>query len=160
MVKYLITGGCGFLGFNVASRMLEKKHDVVLCDNLSRRGSEINLEKLKEKYPDLKCYGVEITDVPSVIIKEKPDLIYHFAAQVAVTTSMISPISDFRINAEGTFNVARTAYEQGIPLVFSSTNKVYGDNVNKVPIKELNTRYDFDGLNGIAEDFSIDAKHH
>ena len=98
-----------------------------------------------------------------MIIKERPDLIYHFAAQVAVTKSVTSPISDFKINAEGTFNIARTAYDHNISLIYSSTNKVYGDNVNNVPIKEFEKRYDFDGelsQKGISEEFSIDAKKH
>ncbi len=161
--KVLITGGTGFLGFNLASRLLKAGDNVIVCDNLSRRGAEINLEKLKEGFSFLKFYDAEIEDVPSVIIKEKPDIIYHFAAQVAVTKSVISPIRDFEINGRGTFNIARTAYELGIPLVYSSTNKVFGDNVNHVPIKELETRYDFDGelsQRGISESFSIDARKH
>ena len=159
----LITGGTGFLGSNLARTLLEKGNRVIICDNLSRKGSNDNFLKLKEEYPALVFYGVEISDAPTVITKEKPDLVYHFAAQVAVTTSVISPVSDFRINAEGTFNVARTCGDLNIPFIYASTNKVYGDNVNHVPIKELETRYDYDGSlseKGISEGFSIDAFHH
>lgn len=162
-MKVLITGGAGFLGSNLTRRFLKQGASVILCDNLSRRGAELNHAKLQEDFPFLKNYEVEIGDVPTVIIKEKPDIVYHFAAQVAVTKSVISPVSDFKINAEGTFNIARTCYDHNIPLVFASTNKVFGDNVNKVPLVEHETRYDFDGPykeKGIDEDFPVDAKHH
>ncbi len=162
-MKVVITGGAGFLGINLARKLIKSGASVVLCDNLSRAGAETNLKKLKGEYPLIKVYEVEISDTPSVIIKEKPDIIYHFAAQVAVTKSVTSPISDFKINAEGTFNVARVAYEYNIPLIYASTNKVYGDNVNNVLIKEFEKRYDFDGelsQKGIHEDFPIDAKKH
>jgi CDP-paratose 2-epimerase len=162
-MKVLITGGAGFLGSNLARAFVRSGASVIICDNLSRRGAETNLDNLKKEFPFIELYEVEVNDVPSVIVKEKPEIVYHFAAQVAVTKSITSPISDFKINAEGTFHVARTAHEHEIPLIYSSTNKVYGDNVNKVQIKELATRYDFDGAlsqKGIHEEFPIDAKKH
>ena len=161
--KILITGGAGFLGTNLSKRLLKNNNEVILVDDLSRRGVELNLDFLKKRYPNVKHYQVEINDIAPIIVREMPDVIYHFAAQVAVTTSMISPLDDFRINAEGTFNVARTAGEYNIPVIYTSTNKVYGDNVNNVPIKEMKTRYDFSGKlarKGIDEDFPIDAHHH
>ena len=156
----MITGGAGFLGSNLALFLADQNADLVVIDNFSRRGVEKNYEMLKQKNPHVKFYMVEINDVPAIIHREKPDLIYHFAAQVAVTASVLSPVSDFRINAEGSFNVARTAAEYDIPVIYASTNKVYGDNVNKVPLKEHKTRYDYHGPlkeKGISEDFSIDA---
>jgi CDP-paratose 2-epimerase len=159
----LITGGAGFLGSNLARRLLAQGANVTLCDNLSRKGSERNLEKIKKEFPQIKISTVEIADAPNIIARARPDLVYHFAAQVAVTSSVISPINDFKINAEGTFRVAETAGNFGIPVIYSSTNKVYGDNVNNVPIREMDTRYDFDGElkeRGIDENFSIDAGHH
>lgn len=161
--KILITGGAGFLGTNLIERLIKESSKIIIADDLSRRGVEHNLKYLREKSSKIKHYQVEINDIASVIVHERPDIIYHFAAQVAVTTSMVSPLDDFRINAEGTFNVARTAGEYNIPVVYTSTNKVYGDNVNNVPIKELKTRYDFSGKlakKGVGEDFSIDAPHH
>lgn len=163
MSQVLITGGAGFLGFNTAKRLLDLGNQVILCDNLSRRGSEINYEKLNKIYLNLKSYEVEIDDIPNIIAKERPDLIYHFAAQVAVTKSVISPERDFRINAEGTFKIAKIASDYNIPVIYASTNKVFGDNVNHVPIREFETRYDFDGElkeRGIAENFPIDARSH
>ena len=161
--KILVTGGAGFVGFNMAKRLLESGDYVILCDNLSRRGSEINYEKLNSTYLNLKSYDIEIEDIPNIIVKEQPDLIYHFAAQVAVTKSVISPERDFKINAEGTFKIAKIASDYNIPLIYTSTNKVFGNNVNEVPIRELETRYDFDGElqgMGISQDFPIDSRHH
>lgn len=161
--KVFITGAFGFLGSNLIKRLLDENCEVITCDNLSRRGAELNYESLKKEYKQIENIQVEINDVPVYIVKLKPDLVYHFAAQVAVTTSMISPISDFKINAEGTFGIARTAKEFNIPVIYASTNKVYGDNVNQVPITEMKTRYDFIGdlkRKGINEGFSIDAFHH
>lgn len=163
MKKILITGGAGFLGYNLSVYLLEKGFEVLVCDNLSRRGAAENLKELETQYPKIKVYKVDMTDIPAIIHGQKPDLVYHFAAQVAVTTSMISPISDFRINAEGTFLVANAAHDISVPVIYSSTNKVYGDNVNYVPIKTMKTRYDFAGLlarKGISETFSIDATRH
>lgn len=160
--KVLITGGAGFLGSNLALHLAEKGMSVAIADNFSRRGAEDNLKDIQRRFPDIVSYSLEVSDMPALIARERPGIIYHFAAQVAVTTSVASPISDFRINAEGTFNIARTAGEYGVPLIYASTNKVYGDSVNAVPIKELPTRYDFDGSfsgKGINESFSIDAGH-
>ncbi|MEK7203820.1 MAG: NAD-dependent epimerase/dehydratase family protein [Patescibacteria group bacterium] len=161
--KILITGAYGFLGSNLVKRLLDIGSEVITCDNLSRRGAELNFEDLKKEYGNLNNIQAEISDIPTYIMKFKPDLIYHFAAQVAVTTSIISPVSDFRVNAEGTFGVARAAKEFNIPVIYSSTNKAYGDNVNQVSILEMKTRYDFKGAlrrKGINEEFSIDAAHH
>jgi CDP-paratose 2-epimerase len=101
--------------------------------------------------------------MPAVIHRERPDLVFHFAAQVAVTSSVVSPARDFKINAEGSFGVVIAAAETGAPVIYTSTNKVYGDNVNRVPITETESRYDFGGeffKNGLPEGFSIDAAHH
>lgn len=162
--KILITGGAGFLGTNLARALASAGNKIIICDNLIRRGSERNMETLRAEFKrEIVVKIVDLANVPAIIHKERPDLIYHFAAQVAVTTSVESPLSDFRFNAEGTFLVARAAYSYGTPVIYSSTNKVYGDNVNAVPIKELQTRYDFDGAlrrRGIDENFSIDSAHH
>src|SRR5438552_15980925 len=88
---------------------------------------------------------MEIDDMKSLIYLEKPNIVFHFAAQVAVTSSLENPLRDFRINAEGTFNVARAASDLGAPVIYASTNKVYVDNVNFLPITEEATRYAFAG---------------
>ena len=162
-MKYFITGAAGFVGTNLTKRLLESGADVVAVDSLARSGSERNVEHLKSVFPAVCFYVREIEDVPGLIYQERPDQVFHFAAQVGVTSSMNSPLRDFRINAEGTFNIANAARGVGAPVIYTSTNKVYGDNVNSVPIVETPSRYDFDGDmkgRGIAESFSIDANHH
>lgn len=163
-MRAAITGGLGFLGFNLAYYLNKKGHDVVIFDNMSRRGSEHNLSFIKKWYstpnnPKVGFIQCEIEDMPHKLRDFKFDVIYHFAAQVAVTNSYESPSSDFRINALGTFNILRST---NTPLIYSSTNKVYGDNVNGIPIKEKETRYEFKGKykKGIPETFSIDSKKH
>lgn len=162
-MRCLITGAAGFVGTNLALSLLSKGHQVVGTDSLSRKGSELNAKKLKDSFPAFDFFHVEIEDLPNIIYKVRPEIVFHFAAQVAVTTSLQNPRRDFAINGTGTFEVVLAAHNVGAKVVYTSTNKVFGDNVNKVPIRELETRYDFDGElkeKGIHEEFSIDAKHH
>lgn len=162
-MRTLITGACGFVGTNLIMRLLSRGHQVVGADSLSRRGSELNLEYIRGKFPEFEFHQVEIEDLPSLITRTKPEIVYHFAAQVAVTTSMKNPRRDFMINGVGTVNVVLAAHDIGAKVIYTSTNKVFGDNVNHVPIRELEKRYDFDGEiaeKGINESFPIDAKHH
>jgi len=162
-LKYLVTGATGFVGTNLTKRLLEMKEEVIAVDSLSRAGSELNLDYLRGLFSGIRFFRREIEDVPALIYTEKPDLVFHFAAQVAVTSSMENPLRDFRINAEGTFYVAKAAHDIGAPVIYTSTNKVYGNNVNSVPILETPTRYDFAGdmkEKGIPEIFSVDADQH
>ena len=157
-MQFVITGGLGFVGINLALHLKKQGHKVHLIDNMSRRGTEYNYE-LAKKY-SIPVYLKGIEDMVDQINLINPDLVYHFAAQVAVTSSYNSPKDDFRVNAAGTFNIVSSVK---CPVIFMSTNKVYGDKVNKVPIVEKDTRYDFDGElagNGIPENFSIDAETH
>src|SRR5437867_6992363 len=144
-MKYFITGAAGFVGTNLMQRLLELGAAVISVDSLSRSGSERNLEYLRNNFPALQFRRREIEDLPSLMYTERPTIVFHFAAQVAVTSSLENPLRDFRINAEGSFNVARAASDIGAPVIYTSTNKVFGSNVNLVPIKELESRYDFDG---------------
>lgn len=160
-MKILITGAAGFVGTNITLELLKKGFDVIAVDSLTRPGSEKNLEMLKGEFSHLNFLKKEIEDVPGVIAQERPDLIYHFAAQVGVRASVESPIRDFKINAAGTFHITQAAGKT--PVIYTSTNKVFGDNVNGVPIEEFETRYDFGGEyrgKGISETFSVDARHH
>ncbi|WP_149193224.1 NAD-dependent epimerase/dehydratase family protein [Luteimonas suaedae] len=126
----LIFGGAGFVGTNLAARLLEEGRRVLVFDNLSRAGVERNLCWLRERYGDR--LQAEVADVRDRhLVREavaQAAQVYHFAAQVAVTSSLDDPRTDFDINLGGTFNVLeaiRTAARPP-PLVFTSTNKVYG----------------------------------
>lgn len=162
-MKVLITGAAGFIGTNSLIHFLDQGWEVIPVDSFSRRGTEANLQTLVSRFPDLKFNRCEIEDMPAMIYKHRPEIVFHFAAQVAVTSSVESPSRDFKINAEGTFNIARAAHDIGVPVIYTSTNKVYGDNVNQVDLVEQATRYDFAapyGGQGLPESFSIDAAHH
>jgi CDP-paratose 2-epimerase len=126
----VITGGAGFIGANLAHRLLSEARPVLIFDNLSRAGVEENLRWLRERHGDQ--VEVMIEDVRDrAAVKRavaRARQVFHFAAQVAVTTSMADPIEDFSVNAEGTLNVLEAVRAQTAPpgLVMTSTNKVYG----------------------------------
>jgi CDP-paratose 2-epimerase len=126
----LITGGAGFIGTNVAHRFLSAGQPVVLYDNLSRPGVEKNLEWLRREHGsrmDVIVADVREAETLGRVAREV-SRVFHFAAQVAVTTSLEQPIEDFEINARGTLNLleALRALPAPPPLVVTSTNKVYG----------------------------------
>ncbi|MCE2983429.1 MAG: NAD-dependent epimerase/dehydratase family protein [Parachlamydia sp.] len=130
-MKYLITGGCGFLGSNIAAQKLKEGEELLVFDNLYRSGSEQNLNWLRTQGQFQFAHGdIRNTNDVNLTIKEfKPDVIFHLAGQVAMTTSIANPRMDFEINALGTINVLE-AVRQHSPdsvIVYSSTNKVYGD---------------------------------
>ncbi len=143
-MKYLITGGCGFIGSHLAAEVINRGEDLVVLDNLFRHGSSNNLEWLR-KQGIFKYYPYDIrnvNDVETVIKEEKPDYIFHLAGQVAMTTSIVNPRMDFEVNAMGTFNVLDSVrkYAPQAVVLYSSTNKVYGDFEN-FHFYENETRY-------------------
>lgn len=159
----LVTGGAGFVGSNLAHRLLEAGEDVVLLDNLSRPGIERNLRWLRERHGDrVRLRLADVRD-PFAMREEvgRADRVFHFAAQVAVTLSLVSPRHDFGVNAGGTLNLleAMRALETPPPLVFTSTNKVYGA-LPDVDLKAGQTRYapvdPHLNAHGIAEDRPLD----
>ena len=126
----LITGGAGFIGCNLAHRLLSQGRPVVIFDNLSRAGVRRNLDWLRSVHG--RNVEAEIADV-----RDREALrhavrwcaqVYHFAAQVAVTTSLVDPRFDYEVNVGGTLNLleALRSLEEPPPMVFTSTNKVYG----------------------------------
>ena len=129
----LITGGAGFVGINLAHRLLETGRPVLLFDNLARAGVERNLRRLRAAFagdPRLQVFTGDVRDEAALAeAVEQAGAVFHFAAQVAVTTSLVSPKDDFFVNALGTLNLleALRALPQPPPLLFTSTNKVYGD---------------------------------
>jgi CDP-paratose 2-epimerase len=140
----LVTGGCGFIGTNVAHRLLSAGHRVCVFDNLSRPGVTRNLEWLKETHGERVIVRIGDTRDAAAVrdVVRRASEVFHFAAQVAVTTSLDDPITDFEINARGTVNVleAIRTSAQRPPLYFTSTNKVYGG-LDDVQFVEEQHRY-------------------
>ena len=160
-MKCLVTGGAGFIGCNLVHRLLERGDDVIVVDNLSRKGTRSNLEWLKQS-GSFEFVQADIRDALMIerVFREHDglDLVVHLAAQVAVTTSVVNPREDFEINAIGTFNVLEGIRKSGQrPLViYSSTNKVYGG-MESVAIEEQATRYAYrDYPMGIPESMVLD----
>jgi CDP-paratose 2-epimerase len=155
MKSILITGGAGFIGVNSASHFAAKGWNVVILDNLSRRGTEDNLRWLQER-SRVEFDRADVRDsaaVSAIVKARRPDVLLHLAAQVAVTTSVADPREDFEINAAGTFNVLE-AVRQHSPTTFvitASTNKVYGK-MHDVPVTERNGRYEYTSLPGGADE--------
>jgi CDP-paratose 2-epimerase len=127
----LITGGAGFIGANLADRLASEGHDVVVYDSLTRSGSERNLAWLKARWADrIRPVVADIRDVgPLTRVTAEASAVFHFAAQVAVTTSLADPLQDFAVNLAGTVRLleAVRCRPDPPPVIFASTNKVYGD---------------------------------
>ncbi|MDC0464295.1 NAD-dependent epimerase/dehydratase family protein, partial [Pseudomonadales bacterium] len=144
-MNYLVTGGCGFLGSNIVRELLRSGEKITIFDNLSRVGSSLNLEWLKTKGNFEFIYGDirNSNDVERLVKNTSPDIVYHLAGQVAMTTSITNPRLDFEINAMGSFNLldACRIYAPNSTVIYSSTNKVYGD-LNKFNYIEKDTRYE------------------
>lgn len=156
----LVTGGAGFIGCNFVDRALARGAEVTILDDLSRAGSRKNLDWLKGRHGDrVKLVQGSVTDAALCerLIADV-EAVAHFAAQVAVTTSVTDPRTDFEINVLGSFNVLEGARLSGHNphIIYSSTNKVYGG-LEDVPTVELETRYAFESLpQGISEEAPLD----
>jgi CDP-paratose 2-epimerase len=127
-VTALVTGGAGFIGTNVADRLLREGERVRVFDNLARAGVAENLAWLRQQHGDR--LEIELGDVrdPHAVARATHgvDRVFHFAAQVAVTTSLDDPLADFTVNVEGTVRLLEALRGTEVPLLFTSTNKVYG----------------------------------
>ena len=158
----LVTGGSGFIGTNMTHHLLEKGERVVVLDNLSRPNVTKNLEWLRKQYGQQ--LQVMVSDIrnPHTVTQaiDKAKHVYHFAAQVAVTTSVTEPRQDFDINLLGTMNLleAIRKREEKPSLLFTSTNKVYG-HLESFGLEETDTAYvpkDKDNRNGLDEDTPLE----
>lgn len=143
-MKVLITGGCGFLGSNIAMGLKNKGYEIHLLDNLSRLGGEKNLQWL-QGHMEVRFHHVDIrniNEVESLISNIIPDVVFHLAGQVAMTTSIQNPRLDFETNTLGSLNVLEglRKYARDAVVIYSSTNKVYGD-LEKYSFKENDKRY-------------------
>ncbi len=141
----LITGGAGFIGSNLADRLASEGHEVIVFDALSRAGVERNLTWLRDRH------GSRITSIIGDV-RDEDELaraaaevkgVFHLAAQVAVTTSLVDPREDFDINVRGTVNLLDAVRLRGepVPVIFASTNKVYGD-LADMPLEQHGDRYE------------------
>lgn len=160
-MKIAIFGGAGFIGINAVYYFIEQGYEVIVVDNLSRKGSKYNLEQLQAKH-SVSFYQIDIRDrkpVEDFFVTEKGlDAVILLAGQVAVTTSVTNPREDFDINALGTFNVLEGIRLSGQKplLIYSSTNKVYGK-MDDLTIQESDTRYSYENMaTGIPETRQLD----
>ena len=159
-MKLFITGGAGFIGCNSADYFLQQGHEVVVFDNLSRKGGPANLAWLQGRHGerltfvsgDIREYETLAAAIGGV------DAVLHLASQVAVTTSVQNPREDFEINALGTFNVLE-AVRHHCPeaaVLYASTNKVYGG-MEGAKVLLANGRYGYDNFpHGIPESYPLD----
>lgn len=143
-MKILITGGCGFLGSNLAAHALKRGDTLTVLDNLSRLGAAENRAWLERQGP-FHFVPVDVRDAAAVnraIAEFRPEAVFHLAGQVAMTTSIADPRADFEINALGTLNVLEAVrqHARDALVVYSSTNKVYGD-LEQYHYEERELRY-------------------
>jgi CDP-paratose 2-epimerase len=127
----LVTGGAGFIGCNLADRLAREGREVIVLDALLRDGVARNLAWLKAQHgPRIRHLAADTRDPQAVDeAVSEAEAVFHLAAQVAVTTSLVDPAEDFEINVRGAVNVLEAARRKATPtpVVFASTNKVYGD---------------------------------
>ena len=173
-MKVLITGGCGFLGSHLALYLRELGHDVVAMDNLVRRGSETNIERLQEHdvafvHGDVRCVE-DFAGLPRGI-----QLICDASAQPSVVSGYANPMFDLTNNTLGVIHVLEFAREHRCPLIFCSSNRIYSaERINALPRRESATRLEwdpaawrdlpvenrpsgFDPGYGVSEEFSLDG---
>ena len=172
-MKALITGSGGLIGSECARVLCREGWDVVGIDNDMRAqffGPEGTtrpvVEELLASLPSYRHLPLDIRDrqgVRTLLRHERPDFIIHTAAQPSHDKAATIPYDDFDVNAVGTMNVLVAARDfcRDAPFCFTSTNKVYGDGPNSLPLVELPKRYDYaNGLDGISESMSIDQCLH
>jgi len=160
-MRWLVTGGVGFIGTNLVVHLLESNHDVVVVDDLSRSGVELNVSFLQQQY-DIEPHILDVSQVSelSVFLKSQPpfDAIAHLAGQVSLLESINDPIRDFAVNAGGTLNLLNhiRLHSRNTALIGMSSNKVYGD-LAGIEFVETASRYVApDWPNGFDESLPLD----
>lgn len=175
MKKLIVTGAAGLIGSEVVTFFAPTGWDIFGIDNNMRADffgpqgdTRWNQQRLKEKFTNFHPYDIDIRDRNAVLkfVDEiKPDAIVHTAAQPSHDLAAARPFDDFDVNAVGTLNLleANRRTNPSIPFVHMSTNKVYGDAPNEIPLIEKEQRWDYADatyVNGIKEDFRIDQSKH
>ena len=129
--EVLVTGGAGFVGANLVDALAGDGHRVHVLDSLARVGVSENLDWLRSRHPErVRCTVADVRNAAAVgDAVAGASAVFHLAAQVAVTTSVVDPVEDFEVNARGTLNVLEAARGRRTPpsVIFASTNKVYGN---------------------------------
>jgi CDP-paratose 2-epimerase len=144
-MRWVVTGGCGFIGTNVVTHLLKRGDAVVIIDDLSRDGSELNAEFLRERF-SLIPIEVDVADQASLHAaldaQESVDAIAHLAGQVSFLASLDDPRKDFEVNAGGTLNVLEWARLRSphTAVIGMSSNKIYGD-LETLHYEETATRF-------------------
>jgi len=155
----LVTGGAGFIGCNLADRLAQEGHDVLVFDAQIRPGVDANLAWLKRLHPArISAELADIRDESAVATAAREaSAVFHLAAQVAVTTSLDDPYRDFDINVRGTLLLLEALRQRRdrIPFIFASTNKVYGD-LGEIELERVGDAYvprqSYTRTHGIGED--------
>ena len=169
--RILVTGGAGLVGSHTAEYYAKRGNEVIILDNLMRsqlfnydkESVEYNWNYL-DKYPNIKKVKGDVRSEEDVnkAIGGGLDIVVHTAAQPGVPSSVRQPREDFDINAFGTLNVLECLRKKNprATFIYCSTNKVYGENVDKIPLKELEKRYIYEGVKGVSESMPIDHTGH
>lgn len=175
MKKILITGSSGLIGSEVCMFFAERGFEIHGLDNNQRAvffgpqgDTRWNQQRLQSTLKNFHHHEIDIRDragIIQLVAQIRPDVIVHAAAQPSHDRAAAIPFDDFDTNAVGTLNLLEAARQAcpEAPFIHMSTNKVYGDAPNKVPLKELETRWEFGEAsmqNGIAENFTIDQSKH
>jgi CDP-paratose 2-epimerase len=175
MKKLLVTGSSGLIGSEVSMFFHHHGFEIHGVDNNQREvffgpqgNTRWNQERLEKDLSNFIHHEADIRNRPEILelIKNvNPDAIVHTAAQPSHDRAAAIPFDDFDTNAVGTLNLleANRQVNPEVPFIHMSTNKVYGDRPNRLKLKELDTRWDYDDpeyANGIAESFSIDQSTH
>lgn len=171
-MKILITGGCGFVGFNLATFLVGREHQVTVFDNLVRRGSETNVFGLRKKGVDFVHGDVRNLEDFSELSNDF-DCLIECSAQPSVVSGYTNPVLDFRTNVTGVINCLEFCRRSETGMIFLSSSRVYpADKINALPVIEIETRWEWDpggkaepfplGFNpskGISAEFTLDGRY-
>jgi len=168
-MKVIVTGGSGLVGSHCCEFYARQGHEIISIENHTRGRifgkvgeTRENTEYLKQKYKNISIHEMDIRDEQIKPLLRGADLIIHTAAQTSHPKSIEIPREDFSINAYGTLHLLELTREVAdkAVFVFCSTNKVYGENPNSLPLVEKGTRYDYADRDGISEDLPVDKTLH
>ncbi len=169
-MRVLVTGGAGLVGSECCRHFVGAGHHVTSVDDYSRArffGSEGDtrrtIDRVRREHPEVEHHEIDVRDVEGLRpLVQGVDLVIHAAAQPSHPRSIEIPLEDFSVNAGGTLGLLELVRRERPEAVFvyCSTNKVYGDRPNGLPVVERPTRFDYDGLDGVDETMPIDQCLH